>query len=262
MPLTVGTNAFTVYATDLAGNATTTNLSYVLDYSSPTNPPVITLYWPQDGAQISGTNFTWLGHLDDFTDQLTVQTVDTNGNTNVFNGLVEQNGNFSVDDLPLTAGTNALTLIAVDAAGNTNQTNISVVQSTVNLTIDSVTWTNGAVTGTINSTNYIVWVNGVKANNTGGNTWAATNVPMETAGTAAIQARAIPLSDNGGNGTGGGGGTNTSLDDPGNPGSTNATDTLAAAERPMDIFFQCYTSSMSKGVLCVRLLSHGHGCGQ
>ena len=84
-------------------------------------------------------------------------------------GLVERNGKFWVENLPLAAGTNAFTLAATDAAGNSNVLNLTVVQSDVELTIDPVpddqlhllALTNYMARSTIS--NIVVWVNGVKA---------------------------------------------------------------------------------------------------
>ena len=77
------------------------------------------------------------------------------------------------------------------------------------------------VTGELDSTNYVVWVNGVKATATGGGNLSAYNVPVNSAGTAVFEALAIPTSDNGGYGmNNGGGGFNSSMLNPGNPGST------------------------------------------
>ncbi|MGA3284639.1 MAG: hypothetical protein ABSD57_09310, partial [Verrucomicrobiota bacterium] len=102
--LSNGLNTFTLHATDLAGNVTTTNFSFALDYSGKTNPPAVQIIWPQDGTQISGSNFTLRGWVDDFTVTVLAQLVDTNGDTNIFNGLVERNGNFWLENLPLSGG--------------------------------------------------------------------------------------------------------------------------------------------------------------
>ena len=48
--LTNGLNTITLHATDMAGNVTVTNFSLTLDYSSRTNPPLVNLYWPQNGT--------------------------------------------------------------------------------------------------------------------------------------------------------------------------------------------------------------------
>ena len=103
LDLTLGANQITLYATDLAGNMTTTHLTYTLDYTGKPNP-VLGLYWPVDGSQICGTDFTWRGTVDDPTVSLLAQIVDANGDTNVVSGIVERNGNFWVENLPLAPG--------------------------------------------------------------------------------------------------------------------------------------------------------------
>jgi hypothetical protein len=63
--------------------------------------------------------------------------VNANGATNEAVGLVERNGMFWLEDLPLAAGTNTIELTATDAAGNVNTTSFNLVQSSVTLTIES-----------------------------------------------------------------------------------------------------------------------------
>lgn len=116
--LTNGANLIVLYATDLAGNVRTNTYTYVLDYSGDSSPPSIGISWPQNGAEISGTSFTLRGSVDDATANMVVQMTGTNGVTNVANGLVERNGNFWVENLPLGGGTSSLVITATDAAGN------------------------------------------------------------------------------------------------------------------------------------------------
>ena len=220
--LTPGNNTITLHAMDWAGNETDATYVYVLDYSSKTNPPVVQLYWPTEGAVISGDSFTWRGWVDDPTVTLSAQIVDSDGDTNVVDGIVERNGNFWVENLPLAPEMNLLTLTATDAVGNTNATEIAVFQSSVNLSITSIPditcQKTITVSGTIDTGGYSVWVNGVLAGQSG-TSWTANNVPVNGTGTAVIQALAISTSDNNGNGTTGtgDGGTNSSLTSPGNP---------------------------------------------
>jgi hypothetical protein len=239
LELTNGLNTVTVQAVDLAGNTATTNLSFTL--VSDTNAPVIQLYWPQDGVRLSGDSFTWRGWVDDFTATLTATIVDGGGTTNEGNVLVERDGHFWAEDLPLGAGTNWLTLTAVDAWDNVAVTNIMVVKSDLTLAIDPVATEqlhepSVTVSGGLSSSGYTVWVNGVKATDNGDGTWTADNVPLPEGGTAVLQARAIPNSDNGGNGTGGSGGSAASYNDPGNPDSAQAHDREAAPEKTEGIY--------------------------
>lgn len=195
--LTNGVNTITVHAADLAGNVTTTNVIITLDFSGDTNPPVITVTWPQDGAQISGTNFTLRGILDDETAQITAQMVDTNGVTNIVSGVVERNGTFWLEDLPLNAGTNLVMIMAIDVAGNVSATNLTLFQSEVTLTIDPVSddqlnQSAATVTGSVSDPSYDVWVNGVQTTVDGSGHWATNNVPVYGNGTATFDAIAYP----------------------------------------------------------------------
>jgi hypothetical protein len=199
--LTNGINTITLHATDLAGNVTATNFSFTL--VSDTNAPVLDLRWPQDGTKVCGDAFTVNGLLDDFTATITASIVDTNGVTNVLNGLVERNGKFWVENLPLEGGTNLLTLTAADAWGNTTTTNIAIVKSELGLTIDVGSIdpnnlfepTTPNVSGSINDSSYTVWVNGVQGS-VNGSYWLAQNVPINEGGTAIFNVKAYPPGHN------------------------------------------------------------------
>jgi hypothetical protein len=201
IPLTNGVNTITLHATDLAGNTTITNINFTLDYSGATNPPLVQITWPQNGSQISGTNFTLDGQLDDPTATVSASITDSNGDTNIVSGLVGRDGKFWVENLSLSAGTNALMLTVKDAAGNTSVTNISVVQSALTLTMNPVTpdsqlWQPTVnLTGTISDTSYAVWVNGIKGTNNGDGTWSASNVPTTSGGTASFTITAYAPSE-------------------------------------------------------------------
>ena len=243
--LTNGTNRITLRATDLAGNVATNVYTYLLSYAGDTNAPVLTLYWPQNGTQISGDSFTLRGKLDDATASVTAQIVDASNVTNLANGLLERDGLLWVADLPLGAGTNTLTLTMTDAAGNMRATNFSVVKSTVLLTIDDLSGVDVnqpkiTVTGTINVSDHTVWVNGVKATLNGDGTWTAVDVPVNEGGTAVVQARAIPNTDNGGNGSGGSGGNSANMENPGNPTSPNGKTVEGAPDKPPEIVVTHY----------------------
>jgi hypothetical protein len=235
-----GRNLVTLHAADLAGNVTTTNFNFTLNYSNKP-PPVLQLYWPQNGTQIGGSTFTWRGTVSDPTVTLSAEVADGLGDSNVVAGVVERNGTFWVDNIPLFAGTNYLTLSATDIKGNVTITNITNVQSSVAITITSTI--GSAMSGTIDLSNYLVWVNGVCATNfiwTGSNyAWTAYNVPVNGNGTVVAQVRAIPMdaADNFGNGTGGGGGINSGPSNPGNPSAPACADEeFNAAQAPQMVY--------------------------
>jgi len=192
--LTNGVNTFTFHATDLAGNTTTASYNLTLDYSAKTNPPSVQIIWPQDGTQVSGSSFTVDGQVNDATITVAATITDTNGDINTVNGLVERSGKFWLENLPLNSGTNTVTLTVTDAAGNATTNSFNVVQSAVTLTVDPVgdpqqLWQPTVnLTGTISDASYAVWVNGVKGTNNGDGTWSASNVPVDSGGTASFTA--------------------------------------------------------------------------
>jgi hypothetical protein len=193
--LTNGLNLISVHAADLAGNVTTTNLLLNLDYSTRTNPPAVSISWPADGMQIGQSSFEVNGYVDDPTATIAASVVDAALNTNSFTGVVERDGRFWVDNVPLGTGTNKVTLTVTDAAGNVAVTNFAVVQSAVTLTINTPNanklWQPYvSVTGYCSDSSQTVSVNGVTANYTGGGYWRADRVPITDGGVALFHAAA------------------------------------------------------------------------
>jgi hypothetical protein len=182
----------------LAGNLTRTNLYYILDPAANTNPPALTLLWPQNGTSVSGSNFTLRGTVNDPFATVTAQIVD-DGITNGGMGEVEQNENFWIENLPLGAGTNYVTLTATNAAGYGVATNFTIIQSSVVLAVTSITYgANSAVAqvfGTVDPWTSPVYVNGVEATLVGNNgsfptIWTANNVPSNPNGTVTFSVSA------------------------------------------------------------------------
>jgi hypothetical protein len=205
--LTNGVNTITLRATDLAGNVSTNVFTYTLDLSLGTNPPMLELYWPLDGEVVCGSQFTVRGQLDDPTASVFAQVTDPDGNVTSVKGLVERNGLVWAENLPLAPGTNTVAVTMTNAAGYSSMTNFTVVHSDdVNLTIDDVPADQlstrlVSVSGTIDSGDYTVWVNGVEATTMidledGTWWWEADGVMLSNGGTATIQAVAIPNSVN------------------------------------------------------------------
>ena len=178
--LATNANNITLRVTDRAGNMTTTNLTVTLDYTGATNSPVLQLTWPTNGMSVSGESFYVRGQINDETASLSAQIVDVNNVTNDYAGLIERNGTLWLGGLPLAAGTNVVQLIATDAAGNTSQTSLTVIQSSVALSITSAPEGEalyesvGNVSGTVGGSGYSVSVNGVAAT-VDGNNWSAEN---------------------------------------------------------------------------------------
>jgi hypothetical protein len=215
--LATNENVITLRVADLAGNAAMTNFTVILDYSTATNAPELQLLWPTNDIHLSGDSFYVRGKINDETASLVAEWVDANDVTNTVVGIVERNGMFWVEDLPLSAGVNAVRLIATDAAGNLSSTDLTVVQSSVSLTIDSTPEgaslyePTGNVSGTVSEASYAVSVNGVAATVDENGNWTAENVPNNGPGTATFDATATPPGGGGGGGSGGGGGGSPSV---------------------------------------------------
>jgi hypothetical protein len=201
LELTNGLNAIKVCATDLAGNVSTNNFTFTLDYSGKTNPPSVQITWPKDGTKVTGSSFTLDGVVEDPAAAITAEIVATNGAVNTANGLVERNGRFWVDNLPLGGGTNVLTLTVKDSAGNTSVTNLNIIKGILVLTMDPVVpdsdlWKPKLdLTGVISDASYAVWVNGVKGHNNGDGTWSAADVPTTSGGVASFTVVAYEPTD-------------------------------------------------------------------
>jgi len=198
---TNGDNLITLHAVDLAGNTFTTNVSFTLDYSSNTNPPVTTLTWPQDGTIVGGTNFTLQGVVSDPTATVSITITDTNGNTNVISGSVARDGNVLASNIPLGTGPNTITVMTTSASGNTSTNNLAVTPNDVGLAMNPLTsaqlnQSSVNLTGTIGDASYSVTVNGVSATISGDPVWEADYVPVSPTGTANIY---IEVRDNLGN---------------------------------------------------------------
>jgi hypothetical protein len=202
--LATNANVITLRVADLAGNVTMTNFTVTLDYTSATNAPELQILWPTNDMHLSGDNFYIRGKINDETASIAAEWVDANDVTNAVVGMVERNGMFWVEDLPLGAGTNEVRLIATNAAGRVTVTNLSVVRSEVVLTITSTPGgealyePNGTVSGTVSDPSYAVTVNGREAevteyaNGEGSYNWTAANVPNHGQGTATFDVVAEP----------------------------------------------------------------------
>jgi hypothetical protein len=183
-----GLNTITLHAADWAGN--TTNISFTLEYSANTNAPALTVIWPPDGTYISGSQFTLQGQVDDATAKITAFIVDASGNTNSVQGLVERSGLVWIQNLPLAAGTNTLTVTATDAAGNASTKSMTLYQSSVLVTMnplssDQLNQSFVTVYGTVSDATAQVYVNGVEAYYIDGEgDWEADGVPVSPTGTA------------------------------------------------------------------------------
>ena len=246
VPLTNGLNTITLHAADLAGNVTTTNISFTVDYSSKTNPPVVQITQPLNGGLISGTCFTLRGQVDDPTVNATAFITDTNGNTNMITGLVERNGRFWLEGIPLCGGTNSLSITVSDVVSNTTVTNLNFVRSPLILTMDPVgddsqLWQPAvSLTGAISDASYAVWVNGVVGINNGDGTWSANDVPTTSGGVAIFDVTAYPSGEAPSSSLSGGGV---------NPQTPNAVGTTGTTNKPVRLYVEKYTDDETRHII-------------
>ena len=205
--LATGVNTITVHATDMAGNTASTNISVTVDYSGDTTAPVLSGVWPEDETYICGNQFTFAAQVDDVTAKVTATIVDADGHTNSVPGVIERSGLVWVQNLPLAAGANTLTVTARDAAGNVAVTSRTLYQSSVLVTLTPPTGDLNTVYGTVSDATARVFVNEVQATVYEDGTWTASGVPVNTGGTARYNVVVYPAADEppGGGGDGGGG---------------------------------------------------------
>jgi hypothetical protein len=224
--LAEGSNLVRLYATNLAGNWSVTNLVLGLDRASQTNQPVVQLLWPQDLMQLGGESFTMEGLVDDPSASVGVSVLDTNGAPTQIYGFVERYGRFWVENVPLNPGTNTVSLWVADAWSNTVTMDLTLIRSGVGLTLSPITSAQVygppiTVSGTISAPGYAVWVNGQPANCAGNGAWSAPNVPVGTGTTAEFHVTAAP--------TGGG-------ESPPNPADPAAVSACLYVDKPDQIY--------------------------
>jgi hypothetical protein len=163
VPLNPGTNAISVRVTDVAGNSSIANLSANL--AGPkvviTSPAALDLF-STNAIQVTGT-----------VDDLNVSVV-VNGIT-----ATVANGSFTANNVSLREGNNLITATGINAAGGVGSASVNVVLDTTPptvridspadrdvLTVPQISVTglvNDVVTGTVNSAQVSVSVNGVQA---------------------------------------------------------------------------------------------------
>ena len=106
-----------------------------------------------------------------------------------------RHGRFWLRGLPLSAGTNAFILRAVDAWTNTLVTNLTLVRGALTVTVDPPggdLWGGTVpVSGTVSGTNGAVWVNGQPVTATGTN-WSGV-VPIGGGGVGVVTVAVYPL---------------------------------------------------------------------
>ena len=150
IPLVDGANAITVTAFDAAGLSRTDSITVTRD----TGVPTIAITSPTSGeTHLVSTSSVALGGT--AVDSVGVTAVTWTNATNGRTGNATRSGNnWTIGSLPLAVGANAITVRAVDAAGNAATDSITVTRDNTNpvVTITSPT-TNSTYTTTLTSLN-------------------------------------------------------------------------------------------------------------
>lgn len=142
-----------------------------------TNPPVVNLHWPNNGTRIGQNQITCRGLVDNPATTIKVSSLGPNGLNQTFDGIVERDGSFWVEDIPMQPGSNSLKLEASGPGTRQTVTNIMVVRADLDIAIKPLSPSDTSAIGVISHPGYTLWVNGVKARETTGGDWQADLVP-------------------------------------------------------------------------------------
>ncbi|MGD0207694.1 MAG: hypothetical protein ABSC89_08840 [Verrucomicrobiota bacterium] len=184
LPLSKGTNQIVLHTLFDDGRNLTNQVTYVLDFSNWTNPPEIKILWPSNETSIAGSMFTLQAQVADPTTTIHVSVSHQSTPPLEFDdAIVEHNGRVIVKDLPLEDGTNVISVVARDAAGNSSTTNLNIYGSPIKITMrpvnpDQLHQQYATVSGMISDASLTVWVNGQQATVSTNGQWTADNVTL------------------------------------------------------------------------------------
>lgn len=182
LPLSEGTNLVVLHTLFDDGRSLTSQANYLLDYSRFTNPPELKIMWPSNETSIGGPTFTLQAQVADPTTIIHVSVLCQNTSPLEFDdAIVEHNGRVIVKDLPLNDGTNVISVVAKDAAGNSSTTNLSIYRSPIQITMrpinpEQLNQQFATVSGMISDAGLAVRVNGRQAIVSTNGQWKADNV--------------------------------------------------------------------------------------
>jgi len=187
--LAKGKNRITIHIRDASGRQYTTKKCFTLDYTSDKTSPMLTLIWPTNNCEVAGDDFTLNARVDD--DNATIKTTikDAQGEVHERDAIVERNGLVWVKNLPVSPGSNEVTIVATDDAGNSSTNRFNVSRASVTVTMqplepDQLNKPLVNVHGTVSDATCGVKVNGVEATVHSDGTWEAQKVRVSPAGMA------------------------------------------------------------------------------
>ena len=150
---------------------------------------MLTLIWPTNNCEVAGDNFELQAQVDD--NNATIKTTIKNSQGRIHEGyaIVERNGKVWVKNLPVNQGSNEVTVVATDAAGNSSTNRFTVSRCSVTVTMqplgpDQLNKPLVNVHGTVSDATCSVKVNGVEATVHTNGTWDAQNVRVSPTGIA------------------------------------------------------------------------------
>jgi hypothetical protein len=187
--LAKGKNRITIHVRDNSGKQYSTRRVYTLDYTSDKTPPALTLIWPTNNCEVAGDNFDLQAQVDDNNATIKTTIKDVQGKIHEGYAIVERNGLVWVKKLPVHPGSNEVTVVATDAAGNSSTNRFNVGRFPVTVTMqplenDQLNKPLVKVHGTISDASCGVTVNGVEATVHTNGTWEAQKVRVSQSGTA------------------------------------------------------------------------------
>jgi hypothetical protein len=187
--LAKGKNRITIHVRDANGRQYSTKRFYTLDYSNDKTPPVLTLIWPTNNCEVAGDDFELQAKVDDNNATIKTTIKDAQGKIHEGDAIVERNGLVWVKNLPVSSGSNEVTIVATDAAGNSSTNRFNVGRSPVTVTMQPLEPSQlnkplVNVHGTISDATCGVEVNGVEATVHTNGTWEAQKVQVSPSGTA------------------------------------------------------------------------------
>ncbi len=165
--LAPGTNVLVLRLQFASGGLATLNLPYVLRLDLKTNSPMVQIDWPFEDEPICDDQVTIRGQVDDCSDFVAAE-VNVNGRTKTIEGVVERDGHFWLENIPLASPTNVIKIIAKDVVGHVSSFPMTILKSDDRLVIHpppprSLWQMQVTVTGTVNPPNRAVlgqWTEG------------------------------------------------------------------------------------------------------
>jgi hypothetical protein len=187
--LAKGKNRITIHVRDENGRQYSTKRFYTLDYTSDKTPPVLMLIWPTNNCEVAGDGFELQAKVDDNNATIKTTIKDAQGKIHEGYAIVERSGLVWVKNLPVHPGSNEVTVVATDAAGNSSTNRFNVGRSSVTVTMqplepDQLNKALVNVHGTVSDATCGVKVNGVEATVHLDGTWEAQKVQVSPIGVA------------------------------------------------------------------------------